>query len=213
MNANVSFSFYVNSNTIREIVLTLCSLSRQVFEISLNSSLITDELSSRGEAFKSFTIYSEKINIVSTTLNAASKSMIMHSTRLMEISLESTKQVERMDKIRYGLSLIQDTDNLKTVQKASDKVAAKINPLIKDLEDTIIIIIQLLEGFEQSLKKLWLLSNNLKAHVEKENVSSLITIVKKIEFVLDHTGGNAYRLNGCLKDLLNQLHNLEIKHE
>lgn len=209
MNTKTTFSFYVNSNTIREMVLNLCSLSRQVFEISLNSSLITDELSTQGEEFKSYTVYSEKINNISITLNSTCKFMIHHSTSMMEISLESTKQTERLEKLRQALLLVGSGENQEIIQEAADGLADKVRPQVTLLQLTIEQVFEYLESFEQSMKKLWLVCNNLKAHVEKEGITHLSTIVKKIECVLDHVGGNVHRLNACLMALYNQLNELE----
>ena len=205
MNTKITFNFYVNSNTIREMVLDLTGLSRQVFEISLNSSLITDELYTQSEKHKSYGVYSEKINNISSGLNATCRTMVLLATKMMETSLESTKYTERLELLRLSLDMIENVDNVRAVEKAVQVLAERIAPQVDCLEETIREVLNHLENFEQSLKKLWLLSNNMKAHVEKEEVLSLNTIIRKIEYVLDNAGGNVHRLHASLRMLRNQL--------
>lgn len=213
MNTKTSFSFYVNSNTIREMVLDLTGLSRQVFEISLNSSLITDELSTKGEVFKSYGVYSEKINNISSGLNGTCRTMVLLATKMMETSLESTKNTERLERLRFSLEMIDNPENIRLVEKAVTVLSDRIDPQLEVLANTIKDVLWHLENFEQSLKKLWLLCNNMKAHVEKEEILSLNTIIRKIEFVLDNAGGNVHRLYASLRLLRNQLTELESNNE
>lgn len=210
MNIKTTFSFYVNSNTIREMVLDLTGLSRQVFEISLNSSLITDELSTHGESYKSYSVYSEKINNISSGLNTICKTMVFLSTKMMETSLESTKYTERLERLRFSLDMISEGSNYQIIERAGRTLSDRIAPQLETLEDTIKSVQSHLEEFEKSLKKLWLLCNNMKAHVEKEEISSLNTIIRKIEFVLDNAGGNVHRLYASLGGLKNQLKENEV---
>lgn len=209
MNSKSIFALYIDSNSIREMVLNLCKLSRQTFEISLNSSLITDELSLRGEQFKNYTIYSEKINNVSIVLNSSCLSMIILTTNMMETSLESTKHTERLEKLKQALVHVSDKNNFDCIEKSANQLSRKVLPLLSKLSKTIDETLNELETFEQSMKKLWLLCNNLKAHVEKEGLVTLNNIISKIEFVLDHAGGNVLRLNTGLISLAQQIKELE----
>lgn len=176
--------FYLNSNAVREFVLSLCKLSNQVFEISLNSSLVTDELSSLGNDFKSYAVYSEKMNLISNTLGNSAKNMLRFSTRVMELSLEKTTLNAHIAKLEEGKNLISNQHNLDIISSSIVRIEDKISPLDNDAREILGILREELKGFTLEIKKLWLLSTNLKTQVEYDEISYLSNISAKIESAL-----------------------------
>jgi hypothetical protein len=207
MNIKNTFCFYVDSNNIREFVLGLCNLSRQVFEISLNSSLITDELSSQGG--HGYSIYSEKINNVSISLDSISKNLLSEATNMMEVSLESTKFNERIEKISEGLALVENRANAVIINEAILVLQEKTLPLTNQIQHIFQSLSQRLTEFNQACKKLWLLTSNLKSEVEKEEIKSLLSIIQKNEQVLEKIDENIRRLDKSLSSLATQLRSRE----
>ena len=176
--------FYLSSNTVREFVLTLCKMSNQVFEISLNSSLVTDELSSLGNEFKSYAVYSEKMNLISNSLGNTAKNMLRHSTRVMELSLEKTTLNANILKLKEGRELVEDENNSKIITNSIQMIEKKISPLEEDARDIMLQLETELKSFSLEIKKLWLLSTNLKTQVEYDEITYLSNISSKIESAL-----------------------------
>ena len=176
--------FYLSSNTVREFVLSLCKLSNQVFEISLNSSLVTDELSSLGNELKSYAVYSEKMNLISNSLGSTARNMLRYSTRVMELSLEKTTLNANILKLEEGRDLITDENNRDIINNSISLIEKKIIPLENDARDIMISLESELKAFSLEIKKLWLLSTNLKTQVEYDEITYLANINSKIESVL-----------------------------
>lgn len=176
--------FYLSSNTVREFVLSLCKLSNQVFEISLNSSLVTDELSSLGNELKSYAVYSEKMNLISNSLGNTARNMLRYSTRVMELSLEKTTLNANIFKLQEGRDLIEDEHNRGIINNSIDLIEKKIIPLENDARDIMHSLESELKSFSLEIKKLWLLSTNLKTQVEYDEITYLANINSKIESAL-----------------------------
>ena len=176
--------FYLSSNTVREFVLSLCKLSNQVFEISLNSSLVTDELSSLGNDLKSYAVYSEKMNLISNTLGNTARNMLRYSTRVMELSLEKTTLNANIVKLQEGRDLIEDENNRSIINTSIEHIENKITPLENDARDIMMSLESELKYFSLEIKKLWLLSTNLKTQVEYDEITYLANISSKIESAL-----------------------------
>ena len=193
--------FYLSSNHIREFVLRLCRLSEQVFEISLNSSLVTDELSSLGSDLKSYAVYSEKMNTISTSLGNYSKTMLRSSTRIMELSLEKTTCNSQIQKIREGLALMSHGSNIEVVKNSIKDLEKTILPLDAEAADIMGNLDSDLKHFDLEIKKLWLLSTNLRTQVEFDEIVYLTNINNKIEVSLQEMGE-------AVKKLRTELHKL-----
>lgn len=176
--------FYLSSNTVREFVLSLCKLSNQVFEISLNSSLVTDELSSLGNELKSYAVYSEKMNLISNSLGNTARNMLRFSTRVMELSLEKTTLKANIVKLQEGRDLITDENNRGIINNSISLIEKKIIPLENDARDIMLSLESELKSFSLEIKKLWLLSTNLKTQVEYDEITYLANINSKIESAL-----------------------------
>ncbi len=176
--------FYLSSNTVREFVLSLCKLSNQVFEISLNSSLVTDELSSLGNELKSYAVYSEKMNLISNSLGSTARNMLRYSTRVMELSLEKTTLNANIVKLQEGRDLIEDENNRGIINNSIELIEKKIIPLENDARDIMHSLESELKTFSLEIKKLWLLSTNLKTQVEYDEITYLANINSKIESAL-----------------------------
>jgi hypothetical protein len=176
--------FYLSSNTVREFVLSLCKLSNQVFEISLNSSLVTDELSSLGNELKSYAVYSEKMNLISNSLGNTVRNMLRFSTRVMELSLEKTTLKANIVKLQEGRDLITDENNRGIINNSISLIEKKIIPLENDARDIMLSLESELKSFSLEIKKLWLLSTNLKTQVEYDEITYLANINSKIESAL-----------------------------
>ena len=176
--------FYLSSNTVREFVLSLCKLSNQVFEISLNSSLVTDELSSMGSELKSYAVYSEKMNLISNSLGNTARNMLRYSTRVMELSLEKTTLNANIVKLQEGRDLIDDENNKGIINNSISLIEKKIIPLENDARDIMLSLESELKAFSLEIKKLWLLSTNLKTQVEYDEITYLANINSKIESAL-----------------------------
>lgn len=176
--------FYLSSNTVREFVLSLCKLSNQVFEISLNSSLVTDELSSLGNELKSYAVYSEKMNLISNSLGNTARNMLRYSTRVMELSLEKTTLNANIVKLQEGRDLITDENNRGIINNSISLIEKKIIPLENDARDIMLSLESELKAFSLEIKKLWLLSTNLKTQVEYDEITYLANINSKIESAL-----------------------------
>lgn len=176
--------FYLSSNTVREFVLSLCKLSNQVFEISLNSSLVTDELSSLGNELKSYAVYSEKMNLISNSLGNTARNMLRYSTRVMELSLEKTTLNANIVKLEEGRDLITDENNRGIINNSISLIEKKIIPLENDARDIMLSLESELKAFSLEIKKLWLLSTNLKTQVEYDEITYLANINSKIESAL-----------------------------
>jgi len=196
--------FYLNSNAVREFVLSLCKLSNQVFEISLNSSLVTDELSSLGHDFKSYAVYSEKMNLISNTLGNTAKNMLRFSTRIMELSLEKTTLNANIAKLEEGRNFIRDEKNYEIVTNSISRIEEKIAPLEMDAKEIMGILREELKGFSLEIKKLWLLATNLKTQVEYDEITYLTNISVKIESALT-------KIDETMGELQSQLIKLENK--
>lgn len=196
-----NMAFYLNANTIREFILNLSQLSNHIFEISLNSSLVTDELSSQGNDFKSYAVYSEKMNHISNLLGVAARNMLKCSTGIMELSLEKTKYLESMNKLTEALHLIEDESNLSLVKAARDDLFGKTGPI----EDEARRILGILKGdlkiFNQEIQKLWLLSTYLKSQVAFDEITYLTNITVKVESVLQRVDELSNSLDGQLLQL------------
>ncbi|MGE3608393.1 MAG: hypothetical protein AB7I27_02305 [Bacteriovoracaceae bacterium] len=193
--------FYLCSNSIRELVLSLCKLSKQVFEISLNSSLVTDELSSLGADLKSYAIYSEKMNLISNSLGTCSREMLKHSTRVMELSLEKTKFNTRIIKLREAEALINQKVNKDVLEASIKNLESKLQPLDTDANDVIGMLDSDLRNFNFEIKKLWLLATNLKTHSEFDEIAYLHNIILKIETTLHKIDETTANLNSQLAKL------------
>lgn len=204
MNVNL-MDFYLNSNAAREFVLSLCKLSNQVFEISLNSSLVTDELSSLGTEYKSYAVYSEKMNLISNTLGSTAKNMLRFSTRVMELSLEKTTLNGHISKLEAGRSLISNKENLDIISASITRIEDKINPLNNDAHEILGILNEELKGFALEIKKLWLLSTNLKTQVEYDEIHYLSNISSKIESALSKIDETMGKLQAQLMKLENKI--------
>lgn len=176
--------FYLSSNTVREFVLSLCKLSNQVFEISLNSSLVTDELSSLGNELKSYAVYSEKMNLISNSLGSTARNMLRYSTRVMELSLEKTTLNANIVKLQEGRDLIEDENNRGIINNSIELIEKKIIPLENDAREIMHSLESELKAFSLEIKKLWLLSTNLKTQVEYDEITYLANINSKIESAL-----------------------------
>ncbi|HLW55784.1 MAG TPA: hypothetical protein VKY27_00260 [Bacteriovoracaceae bacterium] len=197
--------FYLNSNAVREFVLSLCKLSNQVFEISLNSSLVTDELSSLGHDFKSYAVYSEKMNLISNTLGNTAKNMLRFSTRIMELSLEKTTLNANIAKLEEGRNFIRDEKNYEIVTNSISRIEEKIAPLEMDAKEIMGILREELKGFSLEIKKLWLLATNLKTQVEYDEITYLTNISVKIESALTKIDETMGKLQSQLIKLENKV--------
>lgn len=197
--------FYLNSNAVREFVLSLCKLSNQVFEISLNSSLVTDELSSLGHDFKSYAVYSEKMNLISNTLGNTAKNMLRFSTRIMELSLEKTTLTANIAKLEEGRNFIRDGQNYEIVSNSISRIEEKIAPLEMDAKEIMGILREELKGFSLEIKKLWLLATNLKTQVEYDEITYLTNISVKIESALTKIDETMGKLQAQLIKLENKV--------
>lgn len=193
--------FYLCSNAIREFVLSLCKLSKQVFEISLNSSLVTDELSSLGADLKSYAIYSEKMNTISNVLGTSSKDMLKHSTRIMELSLEKTKFNSRISRLKSSEELIARRENKEVIETAIRALELKLQPLDTEANDVIGLLDYDIKSFQFEIKKLWLLSTNLKTQSEFDEINYLHNIIIKIESTLHNIDETTISLNAQLAKL------------
>lgn len=193
--------FYISSNAIREFVLGLCGLSNHIFEISLNSSLVTDELSNLGGDLQSYAIYSEKMNSISNFLGTSSKSMLAHSTRVMELSLEKTTCEEQIEKLKFGQELVSDGSNRDVIGESIQRLRNKIFPLDEEGAKVLSQLAQELKAFMNETKKLWLLSTNLKTQIEYDEVSYLSNINNKIEDSLSKADMTVQKLLAHLKEL------------
>lgn len=174
-------NFYISSNSIREQVLGLCKISNNIFEISLNSSLLTDELSNSGSEFKSYAVYSEKMHLIAINLESFSKKMLRISTRVMELSLEQTRTGERLQKLEEGLEMVSDRKNQRTLTVAIESLKISLNPLSKESDLKLVELKGDLKSFLLETKKLWLLSTTLKTQLEADEVSNLVNVTIKIE--------------------------------
>lgn len=197
--------FYLNSNAVREFVLSLCKLSNQVFEISLNSSLVTDELSSLGQDYKSYAVYSEKMNLISNTLGNTAKNMLRFSTRIMELSLEKTTLNANIEKLEEGRSLVSNESNIAVIENSIARTEAKIAPLEVDAREIMGVLREELKGFSLEIKKLWLLSTNLKTQVEYDEITYLANISSKIESALMNIDETMNKLQAQLLKLENKI--------
>lgn len=197
--------FYLNSNAVREFVLSLCKLSNQVFEISLNSSLVTDELSSLGSDYKSYAVYSEKMNLISNSLGSTAKNMLRLSTRIMELSLEKTTLNANIVKLGEGRSLVTNQTNLNVISLSIARIEETIRPLEKDAKDIMVILEGELKSFALEIKKLWLLSTNLKTQVEYDEINFLTNISTKIETALGKIDETMSKLGAGLQKLENKI--------
>jgi len=197
--------FYLNSNAVREFVLSLCKLSNQVFEISLNSSLVTDELSSLGNDFKSYAIYSEKMNLISNSLGNTAKSMLRYSTRIMELSLEKTTLEANIVKLEEGQALISNEKNTSIITQSIKRINNKIGPLEVDAKDIMTTMEHELKSFALEINKLWLLSTNLKTQVEYDEIHYLSNISSKIESTLAKIDETMNKLQAQLLKLENKV--------
>jgi hypothetical protein len=193
--------FYLSANTIRELVLGLCRLSNQVFEISLNSSLVTDELSSLDNNLKSYAVYSEKMNLISNSLGSSAKDMLKHATRIMELSLEKTKFCAHVIKLEEGGSLIVEGHNAAIVTKSIQNLLDKMRPLDTEAADVLGSLDIDLRNFGLEIKKLWLLSTNLKTQVEFDEIAYLSNINLKIELSLQNIDETTAKLMSQLSRL------------
>lgn len=198
-------NFYISSNNIREQVLGLCKISNNIFEISLNSSLLTDELSNSGSEFKSYAVYSEKMHAIASSLELYSKKKLRVATRVMELSLEKTRTEERLMKLQEGLELISDTKNKKTLDKAIFGLKTTIKPLEKEADLKIAELQGDLKSFLLETKKLWLLSTTLKTQLEADELVNLVHITVKIEASLAQIESVIERLSIELEKLGNRL--------
>ncbi|MFA5584642.1 MAG: hypothetical protein WDA09_10550 [Bacteriovoracaceae bacterium] len=197
--------FYLNSNAVREFVLSLCKLSNQVFEISLNSSLVTDELSSLGNDYKSYAIYSEKMNLISNSLGNTAKGMLRFSTRIMELSLEKTTLEANIVKLEEGQALISNDKNIKVITQSIQRINNKISPLEVDAKEIMTNLDQELKSFALEISKLWLLSTNLKTQVEYDEIHYLANISSKIEATLAKIEETMNKLQAQLLKLENNV--------
>lgn len=200
-----TLGLYVDSNSIRKVVLTLCEISRQVFEISLNSSLITDELASKNADQQSYAIYSEKLSLISLTLENISRGLLKDASAMMETSLESTKLQERHLKISQGLALVKDESNRLVTQAA-----------IKTIEDRLVPVHDAVLGYQQKIakgrtsfghavQKLWLLHTNLKVEAEKSEIAILMTIITRTEDLITRIDPLTRDLDAGMDSLSTQL--------
>lgn len=197
--------FYLNSNAVREFVLSLCKLSNQVFEISLNSSLVTDELSSLGNDFKSYAVYSEKMNLISNSLGNTAKNMLRLSTRIMELSLEKTTLNANIVKLKEGRDLVGNNNNNEVISMSIARIEETIRPLETDARDIMDVLDGELKSFALEIKKLWLLSTNLKTQVEYDEINFLATISSKIEAALLKIDETMSQLGAQLQKLENKI--------
>lgn len=197
--------FYLNSNAVREFVLSLCKLSNQVFEISLNSSLVTDELSSLGNDFKSYAVYSEKMNLISNSLGNTAKNMLRLSTRIMELSLEKTTLNANIVKLKEGRDLVGNNNNNEVISMSIARIEETIRPLETDARDIMGVLDGELKSFALEIKKLWLLSTNLKTQVEYDEINFLATISSKIEAALLKIDETMSQLGAQLQKLENKI--------
>lgn len=179
-----SMDFYLSSNSIRELVLMLNKISGQVFEISLNSSLVTDEISNHTRDLKGYAVYSEKMNVISAALGSGAQEMLRCSTRIMELSLEKTKYQGRIYRLEDGLKLMSEGSNFALVKAAAKDLKIKLIPLETQAADMMGLLENEPKSFALEVKKLWLLSTNLKTQVESDEISYLNTINNKIERTL-----------------------------
>lgn len=197
--------FYLNSNAVREFVLSLCKLSNQVFEISLNSSLVTDELSSLGSDFKSYAVYSEKMNLISNSLGNTAKNMLRYSTRIMELSLEKTTLHANINKLRIGQELISNDINVAIIAESISRIEDKIFPIELDAKEMLSNLDGELKSFGLEITKLWLLSTNLKTQVEYDEINYLTNISNKIESALTRIDETMSKLGAGLINLENKI--------
>lgn len=197
--------FYLNSNAVREFVLSLCKLSNQVFEISLNSSLVTDELSSLGNDYKSYAVYSEKMNLISNSLGSTAKNMLRLSTRIMELSLEKTTLNANIAKLEEGQNLLSNQANLTTISMSISRIEERIKPLETDAKEIMTVLDGELKSFSLEIKKLWLLSTNLKTQVEYDEINFLANISTKIESALIKIDETMSKLGAGLQKLENKI--------
>lgn len=200
-----AFNFYVDSNVIRKVVISLCQLSHQVFEISLNSSLITDELSTQKHDFQTYTVYSEKLNVVSMTLDNISKSLLVESSALLEQSLESTKYQERYVRLGDALKLINREDNIEVLKSSLKSIEDHLNPISDKMIEILKNISKNKASFDHTLKKLWLLHTNLKVEAEKDEINILAPILQRTESILEEVVGFIEELDSGMRSLENQL--------
>lgn len=204
-----AFNFYVDSNIIRKVVISLCQLSHQVFEISLNSSLITDELSSQKADYQTYTVYSEKLNLISMTLDNISKNLLQDSSTLLEQSLESTKYQERYVRLGDALTLITREDNVEVVTESLRSIEARLHPISDRMVQILQSISKNKTNFDHSLKKLWLLHTNLKVEAEKDEINILAPILQRTEAILEEVGGLVDELDAGMRSLEKQLNGKE----
>lgn len=188
--------YYILSNELRILTQRLRKSFEQVFEISLNISLVTGKLQASASDGAVYEVISQKIETIAKKLRDSVEKIILESNTLNKYSLGNKLTGAQVDQFKKSLPLISTKENKNEVEKAIQRLLVNLDESVDQARSHLARIDQEKVKVMALNEQIWLTLSNLRVQLALHDMPD--ENLQKISMELD-------QLNSQIANLLQGL--------
>ena len=165
INLDAVKDYYIDSNELLVSVQRLRTSFEQVFELSLNTSLVTGKLQGEVADADVYAVVSEKVESIAKDLRRYIAEMIGASNSLTRCSLGNKQTTALLNKFEEALELVHGESNSASVKDAISRLEEGVEQSIKNAKDHAQHLADKLDSLNHLNEKIWLTLSQLKVQL------------------------------------------------